>query len=466
MKIILINPGVNFNTLGKYKKLIRPMPPTGVAYIAACLKKHNIEVRVIDDYALHYGLDNIRQEVKSYNPHFVGISCLTPSAPYSFKLCKLLRELNPDIKIVMGNLHASLFYEEILRSGIADYVVHGDGERPMLEIVESGVNKENLKNIRGVSYIDKGKLMYNAPLFREDLDDLPYPDWSLFPLKKYLPVPYVNIGGPVLTITASRGCPYSCSFCSVKHTGEKYRKRKPEKVVEEIKFLKDIYKTKFFGFIDPIFPFEKEYCMEICEGIIKNSLNKKMKWFCETRVDRLEEKLLTKMKEGGCQRIILGMESAQQETLYRTNKNYSIEQAREVLPAIKKAGIEVSGLFMIGFPWETHKDIEGTITFAQSLPLDFAKFALFVPFPGSKLYADLLRKGNFNRTDWENYSIVQPDPEKVVYVPEGFRATELISLQKRAMRKFYFRFKIILNLFLKVKYFKIRDILYGLYAVF
>lgn len=468
MKVLLINPSMNFKeSYGKFSKLLEePAPCIGLAYIAAMLEKNNIQVGVIDDFADKIGVDGIIKKIKEYNPDVVGISCLTPSAPSSFALAKEIKRNFSDILMVFGNCHASLFADEILKNNIADVVVRGEGEYAFLELVKRYEDKKSFSGLEGVSFKENGVIMHNKPAEPiKNLDELPFPAWHLFPYKKYGLLPPVTIRKPIVTMMCSRGCPYRCSFCSLGSMKNIYRKRSAKNIADEIEHDIEYYNVKQIGFVDAIFPLTKEQGIEICDEIISRGLNKKIVWTTETRVDRVDRELLEKMKEAGCRRILYGIESGVQKLLDTVQKNLTLEDIRRGVRYAREAGVQTVGFFMLGLPGETRELSLQTIEFAKSLGLDFAKFALTVPFPGSKIYNDLVKNKKIGFGGWERYSTFNPDPDKLVYTPEGMTAEELVKLQQKANFDFYMRPEMIVKHLIKIRTFKMSHFLYGAYAL-
>jgi len=465
VKVVLINPSINFQKFGKFKNLLEPMPCIGIAYLAAILEKNNVNVTVLDDFVLRLGVNGLFDKVKEIHPEIVGISTLTPSYEICINLARKIKKFDKNIKIILGNIHASFFAQEILEKEPVDIIVHSEGELTISELVSVLRDRGDLEKIKGISYKDHNEIIHNERReLLQDLDSLPFPAWHLFPVDEYGLLPFADIKKPILTILASRGCPFKCTFCSISYKKENYRKRDVKKVVDEIEYLIDRFKVQQIGFVDPIFPLNKNHCKEFCKEMIKRGLNKKIIWTTETRVDMIDEDIAKIMKEAGCRRLIFGIESGVQELLRNVKKEYTLEEAQNGVRNARKASIETVGLFMIGLPGETKSLTEQTIKFAKKLDLDFAKFAITIPYPGTELY-DNLRRSGWNRTDWENFSTFNPDPDKLVFVPDGMTAEELIHLQKRANYEFYFRPKMIYRHLFQIKTIRVKDIVYGLYSL-
>lgn len=271
MKVLLINPGMDLKRFGRYSRFMEPMPCIGLAYIAGVLLKNNIEVEVIDAFAFRLEVKGVLELIKKKNPDIVGISCLTPSAGIAFSIVRGIKEYDKKIFTILGNVHASVLAEDILRTEPADVIVHGEGEWTMLELVEGIEKRGDLTKIKGISFRRDGEVITTQQREAiEIFDELPYPAWELFPVEKYGFLPFVDVKRPGLSILASRGCPYHCKFCSLAYT--KYRKRAPEKIVDEFEYLIANFPVKQIGFVDAIFPLDKEHALAFCAGMVKTRL--------------------------------------------------------------------------------------------------------------------------------------------------------------------------------------------------
>ena len=221
---------------------------------------------------------------------------------------------------------------------------------------------------------------------------------------------------------------------------------------------------KQIGFIDPIFPLVKKDLKVICEEIARRGLDKKCVWLSETRADRLDQETCEIMYAGGCRRVLMGLESGVDMLLGNVNKTLTTEKVREGVANAKDAGISTVGLFMIGLPGETPELTRETAEFAVDLDLDYAKFGITVPFPGSKLFSDSWQKTLF-RDDWENYTTFNPDPDRLIWHPPGYDPAELIKMQNWATRRFYLRPTQIKRQFLDLKTITPKMLLYGIYGM-
>ena len=469
MRVLLVNPAMQLESFGRFRGLMEPMPVIGLAYIAAVLQQDGHEVKAIDQFTYGMGVDQVVDEVRSYRPDVLGLGMLTPSTPVATAIADRARAAVPEVKIVAGNVHADIFYKELLSGSEIDFIVHGEGEYTIRELVQAlDTGRTDWASIQGISWSDPdGRVHKSAsrPVI-QDLDALPMPAWNLFPYTRYGLLPFADVAYPVLSMAGSRGCPYRCEFCSLLYTGSNYRKRDPIKLVDEYEFLHERYGVKMVGFVDPIFPLNKRLLFRFCEELMRRGLHKKVCWLSETRVDRLDRESLRIMRASGCRRILLGIESGVDLLLENVNKTFTTETTRKACRMIREEGIDSVGLFMIGLPGETPEMTRQTIDFACSLDLDFAKFAVTVPFPGSQMYEDLRREGRLDRDDWENWTTFQPDPNKMVFVPREVSNEYLLKMQKQGTREFYLRPHMIYRHLVEIRTISPRQLWHGIKGMF
>ena len=473
MRILLLVPPTNLEkSYGRLKRFSNPQPSIGIAYIAAVLRENGHDVKVVDAYVNRHTSKEIMDEVEKYAPAVVGMSVLTPSADIVYEISRNIRTLFPHIKIVMGNMHASLFSDEVLTNGYADFVIHREGEIAMPELVKAIENKSGFESVQGVSF-KKNNVVVNNPVMPhiEDIDALPFPAWDLFPMDKYSTDPRTEVKKNTveMMILATRGCPNQCTFCSSRTDrglGSRYRMRKPKLVVDEMVYMNKKYGSDIFSFVDLAFPLVRRHAVELCNEIINRGLDKKFKWVTECRVKPLDEELLMLMKRAGCVRVCFGIESGNNSILSFIKKNFTIDDVRAAVKMAHKSCLEVDGMFMIGLPGETEETIKQTIDFAVELNVRYAIFNIFVSYPGCELYGILKEQGKIHYNTWSDftsyptYSGGQP-----VYVPDGLTHEKLMYLQKYAMKRFYLRPKFVYGELKRLKLSQIKKYYEGLKGV-
>lgn len=452
MKVCLINPAADTaRSLGRFSNMMAPIPPPGPSYLAAVLEKKNIDVCIEDQFASKRTNRDIAEDILKKHPDIVGFSCLTPAFNTVIEIISFLHSYSFSGKIILGNVHSSYFHRELLANRTADYIIHGEGEETISELIDSVFNSsgKNLKDIPGLSFLEDNKVIFTG--FRpqiSDLDKIPYPSWHLLDFKNYPGEPILARNNFILPVTGSRGCNHNCFYCAQNYLQKKVVSRNIIKVVDEIEYFYSRFGVNFYGFTDPMFPNAKDQGTDFCNEMIKRGLHKKIKWFTENRVDFLEPDLLCLMKESGCHMIQFGFEVGDPLILNSISKNTYLEQAKKVIKMTKKAKILSYGLFMIGLPGETKSTIERTFEFSRTIDCDFAKFNRAVPYPGTKFYEmfkDSIQK--YIKTPEKFTAWYEPVDEydELPYLPEGISASEIINLQKKGLRDFYLRPKMIIR---------------------
>lgn len=411
MKLLLINP---FLTT-EIDDSSQPTMLLSLPYLAAYLERHNFEVDILDIAGLgfdnisfvtetrkRYGLseEEIVSRIKGYMPELVGITaCSTTHADDIHELARIVKSINPEIKIIVGGAHASSSPEAVIKDKNIDIVVIGEGEDTLLEIVQQYDRQRIFKNIPGTLIRDGENIIKNNPReYIKDLDEIPFPARHLLPMDNYLKILSKGINYTMrqraASMITSRGCPGDCIYCAVKTVwGRKWRGRSPKNIVDEIEELIRKYKIKEIHFLDDSMSVDKKRLMEICDEIIKRRLD--IKWATPNGIAiwLMDKLLIKKMEKAGCYRLTFGLESGNRETLNFIGKHYDYDYAKEIIRFANRLGIWTIGTFIIGFPYEKINSIEDTIDFAIDSGLDFAVFYTANPYPGTRLYEHFLKEG-------------------------------------------------------------------------
>ena len=305
-----------------------------------------------------------------------------------------------DIPVIFGGAHTTALPEEVLSNNTIDYVVIGEGELVLPKLLEHLGSNDKISEIGGIGYKLNGSININ-PIkeYVNDLDALPFPARHLFPMNKYLSSKnvhnWVYKQQPQTQMTTSRGCPLSCTFCTIHSIwGKKVRFRSPGNVVDEIEMLVKEYKVQEIHFEDDNISINPDRMKKICEEIIKRKLD--ITWTAPNGmyVHTLSRELLKIMKKSGCYRVSIGIENGDQEFLKNVlNKALNLKKVIAVVKDLKDLGIESTGFFILGIPGETRNTMNETINFAKRLGLDDAIFSIYAPYPGTKLYELSVQKG-------------------------------------------------------------------------
>ncbi len=406
----------------------RRFPPLGLAYVAGALEKAGFQVEVLDNYLLKKPIEDVKQEVKRLAPEMLGMTCGSVTYRRCIETAKAVKAVLPACKVVVGGWHPSYLPESMLEHPAIDYVVMGEGERAIVELAKSitkGEDNSAIAKISGLAYRRGEKITKNAPTFISDLDQVPFPARHLLPMHLYSrEMEYLSVK-PVDTMNVIRGCPYNCAFCETKKLwGSKCRAFSPSRVVEELNHLLSDYGTKGIYFVGDNFTIHKKRTIELCKEIRKSKLD--LEWVCDTRVDLISRELLKEMKVAGCRTIWFGVESGSSRILKNINKQISLQQALDAFKLCREEEIRTASSFMLGLPGETVKDMEASFKFARKLDPDWVRFNIFVGYPGSDLYDEIMAKGLYDRVE-----------DFVTYVKTDDFNYEMVSkIQKRFHKKF------------------------------
>lgn len=430
MKVTFLNPP---QTTSKYKFLGVVAPSLGIGYMAAVLEQNNIDVDVLDASALDLSYDEVGDEILKRNPDIVSITALTPTMGVALDSADKIKQVKPDTVVVLGGYHPTFEYESVLAEESVDVVVRGEGEYTFLELVQTIEKGGDLKDVKGLAFHDKTDgsvyLTPERPII-ENLDELPFPAFHLFPMEKYR---ILNISTNIATIITTRGCPMQCSFCSSAALhGNKLRRRSYENVVDEVELRLNEENIDTIAFMDDTFTLNKKFVKDFCAEIKRRNLE--FWWGCTSRVDTLDEELLQIMKDAGCITLFIGVESADQQMLEKMNKNITVSKTENAFKLARKVGIRTIASCVIGMPEDTRESIYQTIDFVKKLDPNYALYSLATPYPGTRFYNETFKKDLINIDDWSKYTLLDPVLKTIDCSSE-----ELRKIQKRAYLKFYLR---------------------------
>jgi len=427
-------------------------PPIGIAYVAAVLERqHKVSIidsptegwrnlEQIDETNYRIGLANkeIADRIERLSPDIVEINI--PFSGWSkaaFEVASVAKSVDKDIITVLDGLHPSARPVECLSNPNIDFVVRGEAEYTMLELVgalEQGIT-EDLKKIEGIGFTKNGKTVITPPRPEiQDLDALPFPARHLLPMNIYFDAVKENpIRGEIskryTIMMTSRGCPHECIFCS-NHIvmGKTWRGRSPENVVDEIEQVVNTYSIKQIDFFDDNMTLIKKRVENICDLIVERGLD--IDWYVPTgvRADTLDEELLTKMKVSGCKGIRVAPESGVQRVVNQIiKKNLALEDVEKAVVLAKKVGIKVGVFFILGLIGETKEDMKETIKYAyklKKLGANSFQFSIATPLYGTELY-EQAKRGGFLREGFSDEALAAAKP---LIETEEFTADDLREL--------------------------------------
>ncbi|MBU1699471.1 MAG: B12-binding domain-containing radical SAM protein [Candidatus Eisenbacteria bacterium] len=440
MKVLLINPPSDNELVGNNPPIIEEErgynPPLGLLYIAAHLEKFSShEVSVIDAQVDELDYPKLKKIIATESPDVVGITAMTFTLIDVIKTAELVKEVNPEIRVVLGGPHVHLYPDETIALPSVDYLVLGEGEIPFHDLMEHIDQQDKLTGITGLVFRHNGNVVNTGVRgLRDNLDEIPFPARHLTPYKKYTSL--MAKRNPITTMFTSRGCPYKCIFCDRPHLGKLFRARSAGNVVDELEECVDLGIREFLIY-DDTFTIQRKRVVAICEEILKRGLD--IGWDVRARVNTVDEDLARLMKKAGCERIHYGVEAGTNRMLKVLQKGITVEEAHHAFRFTKKAGIATLAYFIIGSPTETYEDIKATMKLARDLNPDYVHITIMTPFPGTALYIQGLEEGVIERDFWREFA-ANPAPDfKPPYWEENFTRDELLKMIDEAYHNFYIR---------------------------
>jgi len=389
--IFLINPPhppgciSNKDTMGGFGQiyddpLAATLPPLDLYYIGAVLRKNNIDAKIFDCAPFSLSTDDLLAAIKTDLPRIVGVRTSTPTYEWDLGIIQQIKS-ECDVQIVVFGPHATLFEKVIISNQFIDMVILGEPEYAFYDLA-----KKQKENILGLVYKDNGVAFGNTSVrVIEDLDELPFPAWDMITADSFSHGRYANVQQPFFTILTSRGCPFGCKYCPYPIAqGKKWRARSADNVVAEIKYLIDRFGMRGLLFRDPEFTVDNSRVAAICEQILEKKLS--FSWRCETRIDTVNEELLTLMARAGCVGINFGVESVNDKVLEGAGrKKIAPKDILEQVDTCKRLGIDTFCFFIIGLPDDDAETVLDNVDFALTLNPTAAQFTVFTPYFGTEL---------------------------------------------------------------------------------
>ena len=394
--------------------------PLGLLYIGSVLRRAYYEPIIYDLTLDKYNESSLICELQKQDIKIVGLSFGTDNRFGAFNLCKKLKMAIPDIKIIAGGWHvSSAGIDTIKNVKEIDIIVLHEGEETIVELINALYNKTPLKNVNGIIYKVGFKIVETPKReFIKELDSIPWPNRTLINMKDYNQVlPYDKFNIPSTSIITARGCCYRCSYCSTaKHWGHITRFRNIIDVVNEIEFIVNNYGIKGIEIRDDTFTLSKKRVLEFCSEIMKRKL--KIRWWCETRANTIDEEMIIAMKKAGCYYTAMAVESANEKTLQVIRKQITIKQVLKVVKLMNKHRVKLKLFFMLGLPGEGKEEIENTCNFLLEMEHKYKVqpiYSITTILPGTELEQMAKDKGIIsNNFSWTE-KIINPQQKYNLY---------------------------------------------------
>ncbi len=390
--------------------------PFFLSHTSSLLKSHGIRTLLVDAIAEGLTDAEFHARVVGFDPDIVFLETTTPSVDADLRAAAELKRALPAAVLVVGGPHATALPTRVMKEEPAiDAVIRGEYEEAVLELAAALGRAAWPVRVPGVLYRDgatvSGSYVRRPPC---DLTELPPPERVCLPIYNYND-PFMGNLQPNAQLMASRGCPYSCSFClrpQVLYGSRRYRTFPVERVVDEMAHLAHEYGFRGLYFADDTFNVGTKRLTDLCRLIKERDLD--VSWAIVARADTIEPELWRAMKDAGLVAVKLGVESADEQILHRAGKALDLERVRETTSLLKRLGVRVHLTFTLGLPGETADSIERTVALACELAPETVQFSVAIPFPGTQLSRQLRAKkhlvpGEYREYDGARHSVVKTD---------------------------------------------------------
>ncbi len=386
-----------------------PYPPLGTMYAASFLRESGYSVSIFDTNLLD-DPKTIKPYLKKQQPktfvlyddgfNYLTKMCLTTMREAAFEVIKIAK--NQNCNIIVCSSDSTDHYEKYLAAG-ADYVIQGEGEITLKELVDALENNEDTSQIKGLIFKKDSEILKNPKRnVLRDLDELPLPAWDLIDINLYKEVWSRSGKKFTLNIATTRGCPFKCNWCAKPIYGNRYNSHSPEYITKHIKLLTETYGVHRFWMCDDIFGLKPNWVQNFNKELKKEKIS--ISYYMQSRVDLLlKEDTIDALTESGLEEVWVGAESGSQAILDAMDKETKVEQIYKATQLLKEKNVRVAFFIQFGYLKETKKDIFKTIKMIKELVPDDIGISISYPLPGTKFYEkvkdDLKLKANWTDSD-------------------------------------------------------------------
>lgn len=385
MKVLLINPKIT--QLSRRRKATSV--PLGLLAIASYIKTKGHTVKIVDQTIKS---ENIEKHIKSFNPDVVGVSVhSTVTGMSAVKVSKTAKKYNKPV--IWGGYIASQLTETCFQEGCVDFIVRGEGEITLSELLDKIEHGGSFYDIDGLAFVDRNGIHINKDREFADLASFPVTDWSFINPGIYSQA-YLS-SQKMIYLYLSKGCPGECTFCyNPKYYKCMQSKRPPEQVVEEIEYLVKNFGIDGVYFADEFFYPGKEDLTTFIRLITEKNLD--IKWGGQTRLGVYSKEELQQMYDAGCRWLLCGVESGCEARIKEIKKGINLKKAKETFDNCREIGINTQSSFIIGYPGETEEELKETVSFALSLNASLCPMNIFYYQPGTEIFENVVSSGQYN----------------------------------------------------------------------
>lgn len=410
MKVLFIEPPKEFwFVMGEYLP-----PPLAMLQLAAFLehKENNWDLEVLDCQAENIRWHGLKRRIESSDPDVVVVSSLATCNAYTvLRTVALVKEIDPQIKTVIGGQHFTALAQESLEQyPEIDFIIRGEGELTLLELVKNLSEDKSPGLVKGLSYHHNNQVVHNLPRpLIQNLDDLPHPGYHFLEdhMDKYHFKMMAYSGSGYGLVEASRGCQYQCTFCSQwSYWGSQQRAKSPERIVDEMENLYHNYGISFQWLTDDNLGLGLK-TRHLCDEIIKRGLHEDLTWFIQARSDDIvkNQDLLPKMRKAGNYWVMAGLERHDTETINNYHKGIKTSDSKLAMSLLKDSDIFAQATLITGDRSDSHESMDEFRDFVNYVDPDLAIFMILTPFPGTSLFETAHQNGWLEDYNWANYDM-------------------------------------------------------------
>lgn len=407
-----------------------------MGYAAAVLKKRDYQVFLRDYQTERSSLEEVKNDIEKFQPDIIVISTTNATILDDIKFVAWIKNFHACEFILKGAIFFNTPSDilETLELSNINYLIGGEIDTVIGDLVDCiAKNMDNLKDINSIFYRENGafeKTRFDS--WCDNLDDIPFPARELMKNELY---PRPDTGEPMATIQVARGCPANCTYCLTPViSGKAVRKRSIDNIFAEIEECYYKFGIKNFFFKADTFTIDARWAGELCDRIINSDLYGKIEFTVNSRAKPLGKELLEKLKKAGCFMFAIGFESGSDETLKKIKKGTTREDNLRAAKLIKESKLPMLAYFMIGFPWETRKDIQETLEFIFDVDPDFIEVHIAMPYFGTELYAQCEQYNTISSSAWGN-DYFSPN----TIGTQSVTVEEIQKLKNKYLLKFYLR---------------------------
>lgn len=379
--------------------------PLTFVYLAGAARDAGFEPVIYDAMTKGVGFNEIEKKIREINPGFVATTAITSTVPDALKVLKIAKDVNHEIITIIGGVHPTFMHKEVLIAGAVDYVVRGEGEETLKELLLAIEMGKDLCSVKGIAFKEGHRIIATeARPFIQDIDSFSTA-WDLIEWKdyRYFVIPNSRLGA----VSTSRGCSYSCTFCSQqKFWHQTWRARKPESVVREIESLNRKYGVNVFLIPDEYPTSDRQRWNRFLDMMIEKDMGV---WLLmETRAEDIlrDKDILHKYRKAGIIHIYIGIEATEQTTLDLIKKDITANTGVDAIKLIHEYGMISETSFILGFPHETSETIKNTLSLSKMYNPDFAHYLALAPWPYADMYKDL--EPFIVEKDYRKYNLIDP----------------------------------------------------------